>query len=122
MGRWGVVIFEGRVRNHNEGQEVLSLEYEAYPELAQKEASRIIKEAKSKFGIDSIICFHRVGRLSLGDLAVWLSVDSPHRKEAFLACQYVIDELKARVPIWKKEHYVNGEAHWVQCHGCAARL
>jgi molybdopterin synthase catalytic subunit len=64
-------------------------------------------------------CVHRTGSLAIGDLAVWVGVSSQHRAEAFAACRYIIDEVKHRVPIWKKEHYVNGDSGWVNCERCA---
>lgn len=115
----GVVTFEGRVRNHNEDKDVSSLEYEVYPELAMKEGQRIVAEALEKFDIRNAYCAHREGHLQIGDMAVWVMAASEHRENAFLACQYIIDEVKARVPIWKKEHYVNEEAVWVRCDKCA---
>jgi molybdopterin synthase catalytic subunit len=112
----GHVAFEGWVRNHNEGKTVLSLEYEAYAALAIQEGQRILSEAQEKFGITQALAIHRVGHLQIGDLAVWVGVASPHRKAAFLACSYIIDEIKHRLPIWKKEHYADGSAEWVACH------
>lgn len=109
----GYVSFEGWVRNHNDGRDVLRLEYEAYPALALAEGERIVAEAREKFPIDAAACVHRVGPLGIGDIAVWVGVASGHRAEAFAACRYIIDEIKARVPIWKHEHYVSGEAIWV---------
>ena len=109
------VTFEGWVRNHNEGQPVLSLEYEAYPELAEKEGARVLAEAAGRFGVSGIEAVHRVGHLQIGDIAVWVGVTAPHRSAAFDACRYVIDELKARVPIWKKEHYASGATQWINC-------
>jgi molybdopterin synthase catalytic subunit len=109
------VTFEGWVRNRNEGQPVQSLEYEAYAPLAEKEGARILAEAREKFGALNIVCVHRVGHLQLGDMAVWVGVTSEHRAGAFDACRYVIDETKARVPIWKKEHYVGGTTAWINC-------
>lgn len=109
------VVFEGWVRDHNEGQPVQSLEYEAYPELAEKEGARILEEARAKFSIVSARGIHRVGHLQLGDMAVWVGVTAEHRDAAFSACRFIIDELKARVPIWKKEHYVNGASQWINC-------
>ena len=113
-----LVTFEGRVRNQNEGREVLALEYEAHVPLAEKEGGEILKEALAKFGILEIVCLHRVGKLALGDVAVWVGVIAKHRKAAFKACEFVIDEVKHRVPIWKKEHYSSGQAEWVNCAGC----
>ena len=111
----GFVAFEGWVRNHNEGQAVLRLEYEAFAELAQKEGQIIIDEALSKFAIVQAACVHRVGLLEIGDMAVWVGVSAAHRGAAFDACRYIIDEVKQRVPIWKKEHYANGDSGWVNC-------
>lgn len=109
------VTFEGWVRNRNEGQPVLSLEYEAYALLADKEGARILTEARDKFAILGAVCLHRVGHLQLGDLAVWVGVTAEHRGAAFDACRYLIDETKARVPIWKKEHYASGATAWINC-------
>ena len=116
----GVVTFEGRVRNHNENKDVRSLEYEVYPELAQSEGEKIVKEALEKFDITNAFCVHREGHLQIGDMAVWVIATAAHREDAFKACQYVIDEVKSRVPIWKKEHYVNEPAIWVRCDKCAS--
>jgi len=107
--------FEGWVRNHNDGREVRELEYEAYEVLALKEGQEILREAGSRFGFSRALCVHRLGRLQLGDLAVWVGVSSPHRDEAFSACRYIIDEVKHRVPIWKKEHYADGDSGWINC-------
>lgn len=111
----GFVTFEGWVRNTNEGREVLQLEYEAYLPLAEKEGERIVDSALRDFPIFDIRCVHRIGRLKLGDLAVWVGVSSQHRAAAFEACRFVIDEVKSRVPIWKKEHYTSGDSGWVNC-------
>ena len=116
----GYTAFEGWVRNHNEGREVRHLEYEAFAELAVREGERIIAEACERFGVDNARCVHRVGDLALGELAVWVGVSARHRDEAFKACRYIIDEVKHRVPIWKKEHYVDGDSGWVNCERCAA--
>lgn len=114
------VCFEGRVRNHNEGKPVLRLEYEAYAELADKEAACIMDEAMRKFPIIAAQCVHRTGLLEIGDVAVWVGVLSRHRGEGFEACRFIIDEIKARVPIWKKEYYVDETAEWVNCAECAS--
>jgi molybdopterin synthase catalytic subunit len=115
----GYAAFEGWVRDHNEGQRVQHLEYEAYEALAVREAGRIVAEAVTRFGIAHAACAHRVGDLAVGELAVWVGVSAPHRDEAFRACRYIIDEIKHRLPIWKKEHYVNGDSGWVNCERCA---
>ena len=115
----GYASFEGWVRDYNEGHAVTHLEYEAFEALAIKEGERIVREAIAKFGVVNAACVHRVGDLAIGDLAVWVGVSSRHRAEAFTACRYIIDEVKHRVPIWKKEHYVNGDSGWVNCERCA---
>lgn len=107
--------FEGWVRNRNEGQPVQSLEYEAYPQLAEAEGDKILAEARAKFDLIGAACAHRVGHLKLGELAVWVGVTAEHRSAAFEACRYIIDEAKARLPIWKKEHYTNGATAWINC-------
>ncbi|MBT8101044.1 MAG: molybdenum cofactor biosynthesis protein MoaE [Gammaproteobacteria bacterium] len=112
--------FEGWVRNRNDGQDVLRLEYEAYEPLVISEGEKIIAEAKLKQPQLQAHFVHRTGMLEIGDCAVWVGVVSPHRDEAFLACRFVIDELKVRLPIWKKEYYVNGDSGWVNCERCAA--
>ncbi|HWM66409.1 MAG TPA: ThiF family adenylyltransferase [Steroidobacteraceae bacterium] len=116
----GYTSFEGWVRNHNEGLAVRHLEYEAFEPLAIKEGERIVAEAITRFGIEHAACVHRIGDLAIGEMAVWVGVSARHRAEAFLACRYIIDEVKHRVPIWKKEHYENGDSGWVNCERCAA--
>ena len=114
------VGFEGWIRNRNEGHDVLRLEYEAYDPIAVKEGEKVIAEAREKYPILQAHCVHRTGLLEIGEGAVWVGVSSAHRDEAFLACRYIIDEVKIRLPIWKKEHYVNGHSGWVNCERCAA--
>jgi adenylyltransferase/sulfurtransferase len=116
----GYASFEGWVRDHNEGRRVERLEYEAFEALAIKEGERIVADAVARFGVSRAACVHRVGSLGIGDLAVWVGVSSAHRGEAFAACRYIIDEVKHRVPIWKKEHYTDGDSGWVNCERCAA--
>ena len=119
-GSGGYVSFEGWVRDQNEGQEVTRLEYEAFQELAVKEGDRIVAEALRRFPVKHALCIHRLGSLGLGDMAVWVGVSAVHRGEAFDACRFIIDEVKHRVPIWKKEHYRGGNSGWVNCERCAA--
>jgi molybdopterin synthase catalytic subunit len=109
------VTFEGWVRNHQAGRAVARLEYEAFAELAAREGERILAEVRQRFAIYGVWCVHRTGMLQIGDLAVWVGVTAAHRGAAFDACRYVIDEAKARLPIWKKEHYVDGSSEWVNC-------
>lgn len=115
----GFCSFEGWVRDHHEGRSVLGLEYEAYTALAEKEGGRILAEARERFGILHAACVHRVGRLEIGGIAVYVCVSSAHRDAAFDACRYIIDEVKARVPIWKKEFFADGGSGWVRCDHCA---
>lgn len=116
----GLVVFEGWIRDHNEGQAVERLEYEVYRPLAEKEGARIISEALERYAIRHAVCIHREGLLELGEIAVIVCVSAAHRGPAFDACRYIIDEVKTRLPIWKKEHYVNGVSEWVNCESCAA--
>lgn len=111
----GMVIFEGRVRDHHQGKSVLFLEYEAYETLAEKEGLIILEEAREKYDILEVSCVHRTGRVGLGELSVWIGVIAVHRAPAFEACSFVIDSIKKRLPIWKKEWYGDGEAKWVSC-------
>lgn len=114
-GSGGYCAFEGWVRDSNEGRAVDGLEYEAYPELALAEGERIVEEAMARYGVVAAHCAHRTGALAIGDLAVWIGVSAAHRDEAFRACRYIIDEIKHRLPIWKKEHYIDGDTAWVAC-------
>ena len=116
----GYAAFEGWVRDHNDGARVRRLEYEAFEALAVREGERILAEARVRFGVARAACVHRVGDLAVGELAVWVGVSAPHRDEAFRACRYIIDEVKHRLPIWKKEHYLDGDSGWVNCERCAA--
>lgn len=109
------VTFEGRVRDMNAGRPVRALDYEVYAPLAQKEGEGILREAREKFQVVGAACVHRTGSLDLGDVAVWVAVTAAHRAAAFEACRYIIDEIKARLPIWKKEHYEGGSSEWVNC-------
>jgi molybdopterin synthase catalytic subunit len=108
--------FEGWVRDHNDGQGVSGLRYEAYAALAETEGERIVAEALRAFDVVDACCVHRVGELAIGDMAVWVGVSAAHRGVAFDACRWIIDEVKARVPIWKHEHYSDGRAGWLHPH------
>lgn len=107
------VTFEGWVRDRNEGRPVQRLDYQAYAALAEAEGRRILDEAGARFPIVAARCAHRVGSLALGELAVWVGVTAGHRDAAFAACRFIIDEVKQRVPIWKNEHYADGESGWL---------
>jgi molybdopterin synthase catalytic subunit len=110
-----VDVFIGTVRNHSLQKNVVRLEYEAYDKMAVKKMEEIAAEVKSKWPVEKIAMVHRKGVLQIGEVAVVVAVSTPHRKEAFEACQYIIDTLKQVVPIWKKEVYDNGET-WVAAH------
>jgi molybdopterin synthase catalytic subunit len=107
--------FEGWVRDLNEGEAVDALEYETHAAIAETEGEAVIAEAMEKFAVIAVYGIHRVGKLAIGDCAVWVGVSSKHRGAAFDACRYVIDEIKHRLPIWKKEHYRKGESAWINC-------
>jgi molybdopterin synthase catalytic subunit len=108
----GIVTFLGKVRAHARGQRISRLEYEAYPEMVERVFADIGREAKAKFEIHEIAIGHRTGSLSVGETSVVVAVSAAHRGAAFDACEYAIDELKQRAPIWKKEHGENG-AVWI---------
>lgn len=112
----GIVHFLGVAResSHHSPKKVLRLEYEAYPSMAESEMERIFAEMRERFGVEKAIVLHRTGKVEIGEPAVAISVATPHRAEAFDACRYLIDELKKRVPIWKKEVYADG-SEWVGC-------
>lgn len=108
----GLVTFSGAVRDHSKGKRVTRLDYEAYGPMAQKKLAQIGAEAGEKWPGTQVAVLHRLGTLVPGDLAVVIAASAPHRKEAFRACEYVIDRLKEDVPIWKKEYAEDGEI-WV---------
>jgi len=118
-GAGGFCVFEGWIRNQNEGRAVERLEYEVYEPLAISEGEKVIAEAQRLFPHLQASCVHRSGLLEIGDCAVWVGVSSAHRDEAFQACRYIIDQIKVRLPIWKKEHYLDGDSGWVNCERCA---
>lgn len=111
-GHGAVVTFAGNVRDTALGNRVLFLEYEAHAPLAEKELARIAAEAEARWGV-AVAVTHRLGRLEIGECSVAVAVAAPHRGEAFEACRWVMDTLKATVPIWKKEHFEGG-AHWIE--------
>ncbi|PZC48111.1 MAG: molybdopterin synthase catalytic subunit [Chloroflexi bacterium] len=115
----GVVTFLGTTRNHTSDRAVVSLEYEAYEEMAYKELERIAQEAQVNFGVRTVSIVHRFGHLDIGDISLVVAVGSAHRKEAFAAAQYTVDRIKETVPIWKKEVFEDGEV-WVGIDACYA--
>jgi molybdopterin synthase catalytic subunit len=108
----GVALFIGTVRNQNQGQDVVRLEYQAYPSMAQKELGAIADEIERERPGTTLACLHRTGTLAVGDIAVICAASAPHRGDAFAACRELIDRLKARVPIWKREHGESGP-YWI---------
>jgi len=110
-----VVLFLGTVRDHNLGRRVRYLEYQAYPEMAERELRRLEEQARERWGVNGIAVVHRTGRLEIGETAVAVAVSSAHRAEAFEAGRHIIDTLKHTVPIWKKEFFEGGE-EWIE--GC----
>src|SRR4051794_41737179 len=108
----GLVCFLGTVRDHHGGREVARLEYSAYQPMAEAECARIVAETQGRWKC-TVALEHRVGALSIGDVAVAIAVASAHRDEAFMACRYVIEEVKRRVPIWKREFFADGTVEWV---------
>jgi molybdopterin synthase catalytic subunit len=115
-----VLLFLGVVRDHNQGRAVSALEYEAYDAMAAAELERIVAEARERWAVGDIAAVHRVGALEVGEASVAIAVASPHREEAYAASRYVIEELKRRLPVWKREGYVDGERAWVPGHDPAA--
>ena len=108
------VTFTGTVRDHSPGRDGVShLEYEAYTEVVEGKIVEIVAEARDRWPVLRVAALHRVGRVDLGEASVVVSVSSAHRKDAFPAARYIIDELKSRAPIWKKEHW-SGGSEWVE--------
>ncbi|MEP6573317.1 MAG: molybdenum cofactor biosynthesis protein MoaE [Gemmatimonadota bacterium] len=108
----GITTFTGVVRNHQDGRSVTRLEYSAFEPMADAECARIVSEAESRWPV-AVRLRHRLGQLAIGDVAVAIAVAGAHRGEAFDACRYVIEEVKQRVPIWKKEFYADNTVAWV---------
>jgi molybdopterin synthase catalytic subunit len=114
-----IVTFEGMVRaDEHKGSKVSGLLYVANDLECRTEGEKIIKEALSKFTISEALCIQRIGRLKTTELAVWIGVWAPHRDQAFQACRYIIEEIKKRLLIWKKEFYTDGSSAWI--HGSPA--
>ena len=108
----GIALFVGTVRNQTQNKEVTLLDFSTYASMALREMQKIADTALADFDILKIAIHHAEGKLKIGDIPVIIAVSSPHRKAAFEACQFAIDTLKETVPIWKKEHFVDGEV-WV---------
>lgn len=109
-------LFVGAVRDKNEGRAVTAVTYDAFRPLALKVLQDIAREARERWGA-RVAVVHRLGRLEVGDASVAVAAAAPHRAEAFAACRFVIDGIKVRLPVWKKEHYAEGEGRWLE--GCS---
>jgi len=107
-----IVTFIGTARNNNEGRKVISLEYEAYPEMAEKELAQLGQEAQEQWKLCRLAIVHRIGPVQIGEPSVMIAVSAAHRQDAFAACRFAIEEIKKRVPIWKKEVFEGGEV-WI---------
>jgi molybdopterin synthase catalytic subunit len=108
------LLFLGVVRDHNDGRSVAGVQYDAYEEMAEQVLSEIVDEAARAAGTDRVAAVHRIGELRIGEVSVAIAVSSPHRAEAYDASRYIIEEIKKRLPVWKKEHYSDGANEWVE--------
>jgi molybdopterin synthase catalytic subunit len=107
-----IATFIGTTRNNNEGRKVIALDYDAYPEMAEKELKRIGDDAKKKWSIERMGIVHRIGPVQITEASVMIAVSAAHRDDAFQACRFAIEEIKKTVPIWKKEVFEGGEV-WI---------
>jgi molybdopterin synthase catalytic subunit len=121
VGSGATSLFLGTVRDVNDGREVTGMEYSAYGAMAERELAKIAAEAAQRFDNAAIVVEHRVGALALGDISVAVAAAHPHRRQALDATRFVIEELKRRVPVWKREHYADGTREWVDPTGALAR-
>lgn len=119
-GNGASVLFVGTVRDMNDGAPVAALDYVAYEGMAESELAAIVREASDQWGTADIAVEHRTGSLQLGDVSVAIAVAHGHRASAYDASRYIIEELKKRLPVWKREHYVDGRAEWIGSAGSAA--
>lgn len=109
-----ILLFLGTVRNHAEGRPVGSLRYDAYDQMAEGVLRELAREAARDLGTDRIAVIHRIGRLEVGDVSVAIAVSSPHRDDAYRVSRWIIEEIKQRLPVWKKEGYLDGGEEWVE--------
>ncbi|MBW8769012.1 MAG: molybdenum cofactor biosynthesis protein MoaE [Gemmatimonadetes bacterium] len=112
-----VILFLGAVRQVNEGRDVTGIDYAAYEAMAQRELQAIVDEGATRFGTADVVVEHRLGELQVEDVSVGIAVGHAHRDAAYAASRWVIEELKRRVPIWKREHYTDGTREWVDPTG-----
>jgi molybdopterin synthase catalytic subunit len=108
------VLFIGSVRNFSDNGDVVGMTYESYMGMAEEKIKNIEIDAKKTWGIKKIRIIHRIGELTIGDNSVAIAISTPHSKDAFAACQFILDKIKHEVPIWKKEKMLNGETKWVE--------
>ena len=108
-----ISLFVGTVREVNEGRGVSAIEYSAYKSMASAELERILDEAQARFGVSALVVEHRIGLLGLGEVSIAIAAAHPHRGPALDCTRFVIEEIKKRVPIWKKEHYADGTREWI---------
>ncbi|MCY4399538.1 MAG: molybdenum cofactor biosynthesis protein MoaE [Gemmatimonadetes bacterium] len=116
-----VALFLGIVRNSNDDRPVAGMEYEGYADMAREQLAVIVTEAAERADSDRVAAVHRLGELAVGEVSVAIAVSAPHRGEAFDAARFVIEEIKTRLPIWKRERYLDGEAEWLEGHLPLAR-
>lgn len=112
-----LVTFEGWVRNHNNKRAVSRLTYYGYEQLAINHGAKLIREAKASFDITHAVAIHRIGELGIGDMAVWIGVCASHRTPAFDACEWLLDAIKADIPVWKQEFYDDDSSLWLSNNG-----
>ena len=111
-----VALFLGIVRNSNGGRPVSGMEYEGYAEMAREQLAEIVGEAAQRAQTDRVAAVHRLGALGIGEVSVAIAVSTPHRQQSFDAARYVIEEIKKRLPVWKREHYLDRDAEWLEGH------
>jgi molybdopterin synthase catalytic subunit len=113
------ILFVGTVRDENDGKPVHGMDYTAYVAMAEREMTSIARDAAAKFSGSFVVIVHRIGELAIGEASVAIATSHAHRDEAYSASRYVIEQLKTRVPIWKREHYTDGTREWIDPTGTA---
>jgi len=121
-GNGAVILFLGAVRQVNEGRDVTGIDYAAYEGMALRELQAIVDEGAARFGTADVVVEHRLGELQVEDVSVGIAVGHAHRDQAYAVSRWVIEELKRRVPIWKREHYTDGTREWVDPSGHASAV
>ncbi len=108
------VVFVGRVRDHHEGRCVTGIRYTAYADMVRSEGALIMEEARMQFPVSRTVMTHRIGPHAIGDISIVVGVASPHRVDSFAAAEWIMDEVKRRLPVWKEEFYAEGDRAWPQ--------